>query len=317
MANESPKVAVLTGPTATGKTALSVLLAKELNGEIVSADSMQVYRRMDIGTAKVTSEEMQGIPHHMIDVAEPNEAYSVALYVKEADACIQDILSRGKLPIIVGGTGLYIDSLIAGRDFSDISSDETIRRELDSRYDSVGGEKMLEELRAIDPERAKKLFPSDKKRILRALEVFHATGKTITEHDEETQKVPKRYDAATIALSFENRADLYSRIDARAELMAQAGLFNEVRSILESGIPEKCTAMQAIGYKEAAMAIHGEISEGEAIDTIKRESRRYAKRQLTWLRRKENIGWLLWNTTPDFELGRQYSTNFLYAHRIK
>ena len=310
MTNKAPKVAVITGPTATGKTALGVMLAKELNGEIVSADSMQVYRRMDIGTAKVSPEEMQGIPHHMIDVAEPFESYNVARYVKEADACVQDILSRGKLPIIVGGTGLYIDSLVAGRDFDDFSSDKTLRLELDARYEAVGGNKMLEELSSFDPARAKKLFPSDKNRILRALEVYYVTGRTITEHDEETQKVPKRYDAAVIALSFENREDLYKRIDTRVDLMAQAGLFDEVRAILESGVPEKCTAMQAIGYKEAAMAIHGEISEDEAIEIIKRESRRYAKRQLTWLRRKEGIGWLLWKTAPDFELGRRFSTKF-------
>ena len=310
MINKAPKVAVITGPTATGKTALGVMLAKELNGEIVSADSMQVYRRMDIGTAKVKPKEMQGVPHHMIDVAEPSESYSVARYVKEADACVQDILSRGKLPIIVGGTGLYIDSLVAGRDFDDYSSDKALRLELGTKYDALGGEKMLKELSIFDPERAKKLFPSDKNRILRALEVYYVTGRTITEHDEETQKVPKRYDASVIALSFENRADLYERIDARAELMAQSGLFAEVRSILESGVPEKCTAMQAIGYKEAAMAIRGEISEDEAVEIIKRESRRYAKRQLTWLRRKENIGWILWKTIPDFEFGRQFSTKF-------
>lgn len=317
MTNEAPKVAVITGPTATGKTALGVLLAKELNGEIVSADSMQVYRRMNIGTAKVTNEEMQGVSHHMIDVAEPSDSYSIARYVKEADACVQDILSRGKLPIIVGGTGLYIDSLVAGRNFGDIPSDRYFRLELDSRYDSLGGEKMLDELRAVDPERAKKLFPSDKNRILRALEVYHTTGRTITEHDAETQKLPKRYDAAVIALSFENRADLYARIDARVDFMVQAGLFDEVRSILQSGVPEKSTAMQAIGYKEAAMALRGEISKDEAIEIIKQESRRYAKRQLTWLRRKENIGWILWNTVPDFESVRQFSTNFLLFNGLK
>jgi len=317
MEDTAPKIAVITGPTATGKTALGVILAKELGSEIVSADSMQIYRHMNIGTAKVTSEEMQGVTHHMIDIAEPNEAYNVARYVKEADACVQDILSRGKLPIIVGGTGLYIDSLVAGRNFDDFSSDETLRRELDARYGTIGGEKMLEELRAFDPERAKKLYPSDKNRILRALEVYYVTGRTITEHDEETQKVPKRYDAAVIALSFENRADLYERIDRRVELMTNAGLFDEVRSILESGVPEKCTAMQAIGYKEAAMALRGEISENEAIEIVKRESRRYAKRQLTWLRRKENIGWLLWKTSPDFEFGRQFSIKFLLSHGLK
>lgn len=311
------KIAVITGPTATGKTALGVALAKELDGEIVSADSMQVYRRMDIGTAKVTLEEMQGVPHHMLDVAEPHENYSVARYVGQADICVQDILKRGKLPIIVGGTGLYIDSLIAGRDFGEASSDEALRLELSTRYDSVGGEKMLEELGAFDPERAKKLYPSDKNRIVRALEVYYTSGKTITQHDDETRKLPPRYDAAEIALSFEDRADLYARIDKRAELMADSGLFDEVRALLKSGVPEKCTAMQAIGYKEAAMALRGEISENEALEIIKRESRRYAKRQLTWLRRKENIGWILWKTAPDFDFGRQFSTNYLLSHGLK
>ncbi|MBP8639296.1 MAG: tRNA (adenosine(37)-N6)-dimethylallyltransferase MiaA [Oscillospiraceae bacterium] len=310
MTNKTPKLAVITGPTATGKTALGVLLAKELNGEIVSADSMQVYRRMNIGTAKVTTEEMQGVPHHMLDVCDPSESYNVARYVKEADACVQDILSRGKLPIIVGGTGLYIDSLVAGRDFDDFSSDKALRLELDARYEAMGGEKMLSELSAFDLERAKKLFPSDKNRILRALEVYYVTGRTITEHDEETQKVPKRYDASVIALSFEDRADLYKRIDTRVDLMAQAGLFDEVHAILKSGVPEKCTAMQAIGYKEAAMALRGEISQAQAIEIIKRESRRYAKRQLTWLRRKDDIDWILWKTAPDFECGRQISTKY-------
>lgn len=313
----APKIAVITGPTATGKTALGVLLAKELGGEIVSADSMQVYRHMDIGTAKVTKEEMQGIPHHMIDVAEPYESFSVARYVKEADACVQDILKRGLLPIIVGGTGLYIDSLVAGRDFGEDSSDTAIRRELDSKYTLLGGEKLLVELASVDPERAAKLYPSDKNRILRALEVYYATGRTITEHDEETRKVPNRYDAAVIVLSFKDRSELYERIDKRTEGMAKAGLFDEVREILASGVPEKCTAMQAIGYKEAAQAIRGEITEAEAIDTIKRESRRYAKRQLTWLRRKEGMGWILWENAPDFNFARQVSTKFLHSHGIE
>lgn len=317
MTEPAPKIVVITGPTATGKTALSVCLAKEQNGEIVSADSMQVYRRMDIGTAKVSPEEMQGISHHMIDVAEPYESYSVARYVMDADICIQDILNRGKLPIIVGGTGLYIDSLVAGRNFDENSSDKNLRCELEQKYETLGGEKLLDELSTVDPDRADKLHPSDKKRILRALEVFYTTGRTITEHDEETRKIPPRYDAITIALSFENRRDLYDRIDKRAELMANAGLFDEVRSILKSGVPDKCTAMQAIGYKEAAMAIRDEISENDAIDLIKMESRRYAKRQLTWLRRKEKIQWILWNTNPDFEYGRQISTEFFAANGLE
>lgn len=313
----APKIAVITGPTATGKTALSVLLAKELGGEIVSADSMQVYRHMDIGTAKVTQEEMQGVAHHMIDVAEPNESFSVARYVKEADACVQGILQRGLLPIIVGGTGLYIDSLVAGRDFDENSSDTAMRCELESKYTLLGGERLLSELALVDPERASKLYPSDKNRILRALEVFYTTGRTISEHDEETRKLPKRYDAAVIALSFKSRSVLYERIDKRAEVMAEAGLFDEVRSIIASGVPEKCTAMQAIGYKEALQAIRGEITEDEAIEIIKRESRRYAKRQLTWLRRKEDIGWILWDEAPDFNFGRQSSTKFFHSHGLE
>ena len=317
MTNEAPKIAVITGPTATGKTALGVILAKELGGEIVSADSMQVYRHMDIGTAKVTTAEMQGIPHHMIDVAEPYENYSVARYVRQADECVSDILKRGKLPIIVGGTGLYIDSLVAGRDFGEEASNEQLRSGLEAEYESLGGEKLLEKLRAVDPKRASKLFPSDKKRIIRALEFFSTTGKTITWHDEETQKQPCRYNAAVLALSFKNRSDLYERIDKRAEAMAAAGLFNEVRSLLGSGVPEKCTAMQAIGYKEAARAIRGEISEAEAVELIKRESRRYAKRQLTWLRRKENVGWLLWESAPDFNFARQFSTIFLLSRGLE
>ena len=312
-----PKIAVITGPTATGKTALGVLLAKEQNGEIVSADSMQVYRRMNIGTAKVTIEEMQGIRHHMIDVCEPYEHFSVARYVKEADACVQDILKRGKLPIVVGGTGLYIDSLILGRDFDENASDENLRRELEAKYISLGGEKLLEELGAFDPERAKLLHSSDKKRILRALEVFYTTGKTITEHDEDSKKAPPRYSAATIALAYEDRGNLYEKINKRVDLMVSSGLFDEVRSILLSGVSENCTAMQAIGYKESAMALRGEINETEAVELIKQESRRYAKRQLTWIRRKENINWIFWKSSPDFEITRQISTKLLTANGLE
>lgn len=312
-----PKIAVITGPTATGKTFLGVCLAKELCGEVVSADSMQVYRHMDIGTAKATPEEMCGVPHHMIDVAEPFENYSVARYVREADECVRNILGRGRLPIVVGGTGLYIDSLVAGRDFGGEASNGALRSELEARYRLIGGKNMLEELRKVDPERAGRLHPSDEKRILRALEVYLTTGRTITEHDAETKKLPPRYAATTIALSFERREDLYARIDARAEIMVKAGLFEEVRSILDRGVPDNCTAMQAIGYKEAAMAIRGEISENAALDRIKTESRRYAKRQLTWLRRKENIGWILWKSAPDFEYGRQFSTMFLASGGLK
>ena len=309
----SPKIIVITGPTATGKTRLSVELAKEFNGEIVSADSMQLYRRMDIGTAKVTEDEKCGVPHHMIDIAEPDESYSVARYVQEADACISDILSRGKVPIIAGGTNLYIDSLIAGRDFAENESDNSLRDELLAEYDRIGGEKMLETLRSFDPDRAAKLHPADKRRIVRAIEVFRLTGKTITQHDEETKRIPPKYDAAMIALDYEDRAELYARIDSRVDEMVSQGLFEEVKSLLDAGLSDSCTAMQAIGYKEPAAYFRGELGMDEAIALIKQESRRYAKRQLTWLRRNERLFWIRWSSSPDFSAARRLSTEYLHS----
>lgn len=317
MTEQQPKIIVVTGPTATGKTALGVQLAQDWNGEIVSADSMQVYRGMDIGTAKVTPEEMQGVPHHMLDVAEPDENYSLARYVKEADACVQDILARGKRPILVGGTGLYIDSLVAGIVFDEAASDEGLRAGLEARYVSEGGEALLRELSQIDPERAKKLHPSDRKRVIRALEVFYLTGKTISAHDAETQRVPPKYEALSLALSFRERERLYTRIDSRVKRMEKAGLFEEVSGLLARGIPENCTAMQAIGYKETARALRGEISHEEALGLVARESRRYAKRQLTWLRRKESLAWILWKGEPDLNLARQLSTEFFHSCGLK
>lgn len=306
-----PKIAVITGPTASGKTALGVALAELLHGEVVSADSMQIYRRMNIGTAKPTPEEMRGVPHHMIDVAEPGENYSVARYVAEASACVDDILARGKLPVVVGGTGLYIDSLLSGRTFADGASDSALRQELNERYDEIGGEGLLGELRKVDPDRAVKLHAADKKRIVRAMEVYILTGKTITQHDAETRLIPPRYDAARIALDFENRADLYARIDRRVDAMVEAGLFDEVCALLAEGIPADCTAMQAIGYKEAVGAVRGERTEAEAADRIRQESRRYAKRQLTWLRRDPSLFWIRFEKAPDMVLARRLSTGFL------
>ncbi len=311
-----PKVVVITGPTATGKTKLAVALAKEFDGEIVSADSMQLYRRMDVGTAKVSPEETEGIAHHMIDIAEPNESYSVSRYVEDAAKCVDDILSRGRLPIIAGGTNLYIDSLISGRDFADNEGDNALRGELDRQYDALGGEKMLEKLQSFDPERAAKLHPADRRRIIRAIEVFKLTGKTITQHDLETQQRPPRYDAAVIALDFADRAKLYERIDRRVDLMVREGLFAEVEQLIKSGLSDECTAMQAIGYKEPAAYLRGEITKDEAIELIKRESRRYAKRQLTWLRRSKDIFWIRWGASPDFQEARRLSTEYLHSHGI-
>ncbi len=310
------KILVITGPTATGKTSLSVELAKTLGGEIVSADSMQVYRGMDIGTAKVTQDEMQGVAHHMIDVAEPSEDYSVSRYVAEADAAVRDILARGRLPIIAGGTNLYIDSLIAGIGFAERAEDAALRESLNARYDELGGEAMLEYLRGFDPERASRLHPADKRRIVRAVEVYTLTGQTITQHDEETKKRPRRYDAIKLALSFADRAALYGRINERVDKMVSDGLFDEVRSLLEGGLTPDCTAMQAIGYKEPTAYLRGEMSRDEAVELIKLSSRRYAKRQLTWLRRDDGVWWYLWPEKPDFNAARQASTEYLRSRGL-
>ena len=286
-----PQVIVITGPTATGKSALGGLLAKSMNGEVVSADSMQIYRYMDIGTAKPTLDERLSLPHHMIDIIPPWEDYSVARYVSDATLCIEGIIRRGRLPIIVGGTGLYIDSLISGRDFSG-RSDSSLRRELEAEYNAIGGEAMLLKLREFDPESAVKLHPNDKKRIVRAFEVFRETNKPISQHDAETKTAPPRYEAIKIALTFSDRAKLYSRINMRVDNMLRNGLPDEVRSLLDMGLPPESTAMQAIGYKEMVEFLLGNCSPDFASDMIKMETRRYAKRQLTWLRRDTSIRWV-------------------------
>lgn len=311
------KVVVIAGPTASGKTRLGIELAREFNGEIVSADSMQVYRRMNIGTAKASREERAKAPHHMLDVAEPWEDYSVSRYVEEAAECCEDILRRGRLPVIVGGTGLYIDSLLSGRDFAAREEEDAgLRAGLNAEYDALGGEAMLDRLRAFDSERAEKLHPSDKRRIVRAIEIFTLTGVTATEHDRRTQALPPRYDAARIVLGYAQREALYRRIDSRVDEMAAAGLFEEVASLLREGVPPDCTAMQAIGYKEAAAALRGESAAQEAIDLIKQNSRRYAKRQITWFRRWDGALRINWEALPDFAWARRLSTEFLHSHGI-
>ncbi len=295
------QVIVVCGPTATGKTGLGIALARRFGGEIVSADSMQVYRRMDIGTAKASPEEQALAPHHMLDVCEPWEDYSVSRYVQEASRVCDSLLAAGKLPVIVGGTGLYIDSLLSGRDFAGREEgDEGLRASLSADYERLGGAAMLETLRAFDPERAAKLHPGDKRRIVRAIEIYRLTGKTITRHDAETRALPPRYEAFTLALSFARRADLYARIDRRVDQMVEAGLFAEVERLLAGGLSPSCTAMQAIGYKEAALALRGELSRQEAAERIKLNSRRYAKRQLTWFGRNPSAHWILWDKEPDY-----------------
>ena len=289
----------LAGPTASGKTALAVELAKDLNGEVVSCDSMQVYRRMDIGTAKPSREEMQGIPHHMIDVAEPDEDFSVSRYCAMAAPIVDDIVARGKTAIIAGGTGLYMDSLIRGNDFAPFPS-TGIREKLEAEADEVGLPAMLARLREIDPDTADRV--SDRKRILRALEVYLETGETITEHNRKTQLLPPKYTPLWLGLDFADRGELYRRIDKRVDIMLEMGLMEEIRSLLDSGIPEKCTAMQAIGYKEFVNALEEKETVQQAAEEVKKASRHYAKRQLTWFRRNPAVRWLVRSGDDDREI---------------
>ena len=281
------------GPTASGKTALAVELAKEFNGEVVSCDSMYVYKRMNIGTAKPTLEEMDGIVHHMIDVAEPWEDFSVSKYCEMAAPIVDDIVARGKTAIIAGGTGLYMDSLIKGNDFAPVPA-TGVREQLEAKAAEVGFDAMLEELRSIDPESADRL--KDTRRVIRALEVYYETGITMTQHNRRTQEIPPRYTPLWIGLDFAERSELYRRIDLRVGIMLEMGLMREIKDLLGSGIPEKCTAMQAIGYKEFVAALKGECTVEEAADEVRKSSRHYAKRQLTWLRRNKNIHWLIRQT---------------------
>lgn len=288
------------GPTASGKTQLAVALAKTLGGEVVSCDSMQVYRHMNIGTAKPTGEEMEGIVHHMLDVAEPEEGFSAGRYVEQADPIVQDILARGKTCILCGGTGLYMESLMEGRSFAPIP--QTGRREaLEQLAAAEGIEAVLQRLRQVDPDSADRLHPSDQRRIIRALEVYEETGKTITAHNEETKKQPPRYEGVWLGLDFEDRAELYARIDLRVEQMMEQGLLGEIDLLLKRGVPQGATSLQAIGYKEPLAALRGEMTMEEAVEKIKQESRRYAKRQLTWFRRNKHIHWLYRRADTPFE----------------
>ena len=287
-----PQIITIAGPTASGKTALSIQLAKEMDGEIVSCDSMQVYKDMDIGTAKPTPEEQAGIPHHMLSVAEPWEDFSVSRYCAMADPIVEDILRRGKSPIIVGGTGLYMDALIRGNAFAPCPSTGR-REELEALAASQGIEAVIEKLQKVDPESAARLHPSDQKRIVRAMEVYLETGMTITEHNRKTQEIPPKYHPIRFTLTDRQRQTLYDRIDRRVDTMVEAGLIEEIQGLLARGIPEKCTAMQAIGYKEFVAALHGACSLEEAAGQVKQSSRRYAKRQLTWFRRNPENIWLI------------------------
>lgn len=296
---KQPIIAIV-GPTASGKTRLSVEIARHIGGEIISFDSMQLYKGMDIGTAKPTSEEMGEIPHHMIDIADPREDYSVSRFVEEADKILQDILNRGKPVVLVGGTGLYIDSLIRGLEFAPLPR-SGVREELTAIAQEQGIEVLMERLRTVDPESAARIHPSNQKRVIRALEVYLESGKTMTQHNLESQEKPDKYDPLWIGLDYVNREALYARINRRVDLMLEQGLLEELKTLLAQGIPENATSMQAIGYKEFLGYIRGECTLKEAADLLKQASRRYAKRQRTWFRRNPKVNWLLLEDEPDFE----------------
>lgn len=285
-----PKVIVICGPTASGKTALSIELAKQINGEIVSADSMQIYQDMDIGSAKPTKEEMQGIKHYLLDFVSPRDRYSVADYKKEATSAIEEIIKKGKTPIIVGGTGLYIDSLIYNIDYPEIEFDEEYRKHLEKRVEQEGLQALYEEAMKIDEEAMKRISPKDQKRILRVLEVYHQTGKTKTEQEIESRKKEVPYDYYVFALTMD-REILYDRINQRVDIMVQQGLIEEVQNIIKK-YKEYPTAMQALGYKEVKEYLEGKTAKEEAIEKVKQETRRYAKRQLTWFRKNKQTIWL-------------------------
>ena len=310
------RVICVVGPTATGKTKMGVALAKRFGGEVVSVDSMQIYRGMTIGTAAPTAEEMDGVRHHMVAIADPAESWSVARFTEQADLCIGDILRRGGRPVLVGGTGLYLDSILSGRTFAPGHSGGEIRKSLQAELAREGIESLYRQLREIDPETAARLPIRDEKRILRALEVYRETGETLTAHDERTRLRPPKYRACTIGLTFRDRADLYARIDRRVDTMVERGLLREVEALLQTGLPETATALQAIGYKQFLSVYRGDTPVSEAVAEVKLRSRQYAKRQLTWLRRKDDIHWLLWEKDPDFPAGLQNATEYLLAQGL-
>ena len=292
---------------------MGVALAKRFGGEVVSADSMQIYRGMTIGTAAPSAAETEGIPHYMIGVADPRESWSAARYVEQADKYVQDILTRNKLPVIVGGTGLWLDALVRGNDFAPGAQGGATRLALRERLQEEGAAALLDELRQIDPETAARLHLKDEKRILRALEVYAETGETLSAHNAKTREKPPKYDALYIGLDFAERRDLYDRIDTRVDAMVAQGLLREVRELLAAGLPRDATALQAIGYKQFLGVSEGRLTEREAVEEVKLRSRQYAKRQLTWLRRNEAIHWIYWKKEPDFPAGLQNATEYLTA----
>ncbi len=296
---EKIPVAAVVGPTASGKSRLAVELALSRNGEVISADSMQIYKGMNIGTAKPTAEEMRGVPHHLIDFAPLSQPFSVADYVSLASDCISEVHARGRLPVIAGGTGLYIRSLLQNIRFTENDKDEALRKELAEKAEKLGVQTLIDELRSFDPASAQRIHPNNLGRVIRAIEIYRTTGVTMTEQLELSRQMPSPYDACIIGLDFQDRQKLYDRINLRVDRMMQDGLLAEAEEILNR--PGTQTALQAIGYKELLPYFRSECSLDEAVESVKRESRRYAKRQLTWFRRDENIHWIMVDEYTGFD----------------
>ncbi len=282
---------ILTGPTAVGKTALSIALAKEIGGEIISADSMQVYRRMDIGSAKITPEEMAGVPHHLIDVLEPDQEFNVVVFQKLAKRAVADIYSRGHIPVVVGGTGFYIQALVYDIDFTENDEDTALRRSLEELARREGAEALYERLRAVDPESCESIHANNIKRVIRAIEFYEKTGKKISDHNREQRQNDSPYNVAYFVLN-DDRERIYERINERVDLMMAQGLTEEVRALRESGCRKDMVSMQGLGYKELLSYLEGEMSLEEAVYLIKRDTRHFAKRQLTWFRREKEVIWI-------------------------
>ena len=282
---------ILAGPTAVGKTSLSIRLAKETGGEIISADSMQVYRHMDIGSAKITKEEMEGVPHYLVDVLEPEEEFNVVRFQQMAKEAAERIWEKGKIPLVVGGTGFYIQALLYDIDFTENDGDELYRRQLEQKAsDEEGASELYEMLKTVDPKAAQEIHPRNIKRIVRALEFYHQTGKKISEHNETQRQKMSPYNYAYFVLTDE-RGRLYERIDRRVDLMMEQGLLDEVRYLKERGVRKDSTAMQGLGYKELYAYLEGEYPLDEAVRIIKRDTRHFAKRQLTWFKRERDVIW--------------------------
>ena len=288
---DSKPLIILAGPTAVGKTSLSIRLAKETGGEIISADSMQVYRHMDIGSAKITKEEMEGVPHYLVDVLEPEEEFNVVRFQQMAKEAAERIWEKGKIPLVVGGTGFYIQALLYDIDFTENDGDESYRRQLERKAsDEEGASELYEILKTVDPKAAQEIHPRNIKRIIRALEFYHQTGKKISEHNETQRQKESPYNYAYFVLTDE-RSRLYERIDRRVDLMMEQGLLDEVRYLKERGVRKDSTAMQGLGYKELYAYLEGEYPLDEAVRIIKRDTRHFAKRQLTWFKRERDVIW--------------------------